>query len=79
MNLKTATYKLNRDHSRTIRFWTDEHGTTGITDLKVCKSAAGYYIGRMCDEGPYSRDSEYYETEKECKKDLEDTNHFLNS
>lgn len=71
------SYKLKRDHSRTIRFWIDEHGTTGITDLRVCKSAAGYYIGRMCDEGPYSRDSVYYKTEKQCKDDLDATNQFL--
>ena len=44
-----------------------------ITDLRVCKSANGFYIGRMCwvkydDTGilePYSRDSqEYYPTKE---------------
>jgi hypothetical protein len=74
MELRDKSYKLNRDHTRTVRFYTDEHGTTGISDLKVCKSAAGFYIGRTCDEGPYSRDSEYYRTEKECTNDLRMTN-----
>jgi hypothetical protein len=74
MELKQVNNKLIRDHSRTVRIWKDEHGTTGITDIKVCKSAAGYYMGRMCDEGPYSRESEYYRTEKECANDLRMTN-----
>jgi len=33
----------------------------GVTPaLKVCKSAAGYYIGAWCRCGPYSRESFYY-------------------
>ena len=37
--------------------------------LKVCRSAADYYVGRFCDNcGPYSRESEeYYATEKEAQ------------
>ena len=58
------------DKSRTINFYTDEDGTTGITEEQVCKSAAGYYIGRMCDEGPYSRVSPYYETKKVAQQAL---------
>ena len=27
---------------------------------KVLRSAAGYYVGRACDCGPYSRDTGYY-------------------
>ena len=54
--------KLKLDKSRTINFYTDEDGTTGITEEQVCKSAAGYYVGRMCDEGPYERVSPYYPT-----------------
>ncbi len=45
-----------------------------ITNLRVCESANGFYIGRMCfveyDDGqkmlePYSRDSEEYYPTKE--------------
>ena len=36
--------------------------------LKVCQSAAGYCVGRWCPEcGPYSRNSEYYGTEKQAE------------
>ena len=36
--------------------------------LQVCRSAAGYYIGRWCPEcGPYSRDSGYYRTPEEAQ------------
>jgi hypothetical protein len=30
--------------------------------LRVCHSNAGYYIGTMCNCGPYSRESDYYPT-----------------
>lgn len=30
--------------------------------LEVCQSPAGFYIGSMCDCGPYSRESGYYST-----------------
>ena len=40
--------------------------------LQVCRSAAGYYIGTICDRcGPYSRESDYYETANEAKEDLD--------
>lgn len=29
-------------------------------ELQVCRSAAGYYVGTMCECGPYSRESGYY-------------------
>jgi len=40
-----------------------------ISELKVMKSAAGYYIGRELLEdnvpvAPYSRNSQYFKTEK---------------
>lgn len=39
--------------------------------LRVCKSAAGYYIGRWClTDGPYSRESKYYVSEGEAEKNL---------
>ena len=33
---------------------------------RVLCSWAGYYIGKACDCGPYSRESGYYNTDKEC-------------
>lgn len=35
--------------------------------LEVLKSPAGYYIGTMCNCGPYSRESDYYKTGEEAK------------
>ena len=32
----------------------------------VCMSAAGFYVGTNCDCGPYTRDSGYYKTRREC-------------
>ena len=32
------------------------------TENEVCLSYAGYYIGRMCNCGPYSRESHYYQS-----------------
>jgi len=44
----------------------------GITvKEQVCQSAAGYYIGSMCNCGPYTRESGYYKTKEEAQKDLE--------
>ena len=40
-------------------------------DMEVCRSAAGYYIGTMCDCGPYSRESGYYRTREEAKMALD--------
>jgi hypothetical protein len=54
------------------------YGDTSIP-LRVCRSAAGYYIGRLIlppDDmagAPYARDSaEYYATEDEAGKALKD-------
>jgi hypothetical protein len=33
-----------------------------IPELQICRSPAGYYIGTYCQCGPYSRESNYYET-----------------
>jgi len=54
---------------------------SGYTDLQVCQSAAGYYVGTMYrnidDDGnlqfeePGSRDSGYYATEEEAQKYLD--------
>ena len=32
--------------------------------FQVCQSAAGYYIGTMCDCGPYTRESDYMHREQ---------------
>ena len=37
------------------------------TKLAVHKSAAGYYIGTMTEEGPYSRESCYFATADEAR------------
>ena len=47
-----------------------------ISELMVLHSAAGYYIGRECDEGwgwmPYSRESmDYYKTLEEAQEALD--------
>lgn len=37
-----------------------------VSERKVMKSAAWYYIGRSCEQGPYSRESvQYFEAEVE--------------
>jgi len=40
-------------------------------ELQVCRSAAGYYIGTMCQCGPYSRESGYYASHEEAEEALE--------
>lgn len=56
------------------RWGGDEEGT--YTDLQVCRSNAGYYIGTMftTKEGwqePGSRDSGYYRTAEEAQAELD--------
>lgn len=51
------------------------------TDLKVCKSAAGYYVGTMFEHNetsdtpdliePGSRESDYYATSQEAQEALD--------
>ena len=38
--------------------------------LQVCRSAAGYYLGTYCNCGPYSRESEYFDSREEAEKAL---------
>ena len=40
------------------------------TENEVCLSYAGYYIGRMCNCGPYSRESHYYPSRKTADEAL---------
>ena len=43
-----------------------------ISELLVLKSNAGYYIGRIHKlHGPYSRNSDYYNTRKEAQDALD--------
>lgn len=44
---------------------------TRVVRRCVLRSYAGYYIGRLCDEGPYSRESvEYFPTEDQAEAAL---------
>jgi hypothetical protein len=38
----------------------------------VYRSGAGFYVGRWCRCGPFSRDSNYYETREQAEKALAD-------
>lgn len=39
-----------------------------VSELKVMKSAAGYYVGRTTMSGePYSRESQYVSTEQHAR------------
>ena len=60
---------LKVDHERTVTnfIYTDDMGTKGITELMVCRSNAGFYVGRYCDDGPYSRESGYYNTRPQAE------------
>jgi hypothetical protein len=41
-----------------------------IPKLGVYRSGAGYYVGTYCNCGPYSRESDYYDTMEAALKDL---------
>jgi hypothetical protein len=41
-----------------------------VPKLGVYRSQAGYYIGAYCACGPYSRESEYYETREAAEEDF---------
>jgi hypothetical protein len=38
--------------------------------LQVLRSAAGFYIGTQCDCGPYSRESDYFESRDSAETSL---------
>jgi hypothetical protein len=54
---------------------TDPKEKVYYSDLRVCQSGAGYYIGRMCwvedEHGGYpdagSRESDYYDTQEDAE------------
>ena len=41
-----------------------------VLNPKVLHSNAGFYIGTLCECGPYSRESGYFKTRKEAEKQL---------
>jgi hypothetical protein len=49
-----------------------------ISELKVLKSAAGYYIGRTQDGMPYSRKSMYFKTREEAEELLNSNKSYNN-
>ena len=46
-------------------------GCCELLELKVCQSAAGYYLGTWCLCGPFSRESGYYPSEKAAQDALD--------
>ena len=43
----------------------------GVLPTKVCRSAAGYYVGRFCDLcGPQGRDTRYFARESDAFDEL---------
>jgi hypothetical protein len=49
-------------------------GTNGYSELKVCKSAAGYYLGTTYQGMPGSRESGYFASKTEAEDALEQWN-----
>ena len=43
---------------------------------EVLQSAAGFYIGTICDCGPYSRESGYYRAEADAEEALQSGRYF---
>jgi hypothetical protein len=44
----------------------------GPIPLRVCSSAAGYYVGQWCDNcGPYGRMSGYFRKREQAERELE--------
>lgn len=41
-------------------------------EIRILRSNAGFYIGTQCDQvcGPWSRESDYYDTREEAEKNL---------
>ena len=50
---------------------------TKLSELTVMKSAAGYYIGRYDEMGPYDRWSGYYPTKEAAQYVLENEKGYL--
>lgn len=43
-----------------------------VLPFKVLQSAAGWYIGTECNDGPYSRESGYFPTREAAQTALKD-------
>lgn len=43
----------------------------GVSEFQVLRSNAGWYVGTMCEEGPYSRESGYFKTREEAQSALD--------
>jgi hypothetical protein len=41
-----------------------------VLPFEVLESGAGFYIGTMCNDGPYSRESGYFPTREEAETAL---------
>lgn len=43
-----------------------------VLPLLVCHSFNGYYVGRQCSNcGPYSRETDYFQSFREAEKELD--------
>jgi len=60
------------EHTVDRKKYPHEHNDCYVSDLMVCQSAAGYYLGRMCldkedgFEEPYSRESDYFASKEKA-------------
>lgn len=65
------------------RFWPGETVLTGADlggrEFRVCRSAAGYYIGTQGIDGPYSRESVYFDSEEKAQALLDEWLVFVNA
>jgi len=60
-----GTYEKEIDYDHIVKDMLD------ISELKVLKSAAGYYVGRTQEGMPYSRQTAYFKTSKEAQEHLD--------
>lgn len=51
-----------------VVFLDDDNFYHIITELMVLQSNAGYYVGRLMGDEPFSRESRYFETREEAQK-----------
>jgi len=64
------------DHTVDRKRFPHEHSDCYVSDLMICESAAGYYLGRMCQDKedgfvePYSRESDYFASKTEARAAL---------
>ena len=40
-------------------------------ELQIMRSPAGFYLGSMCNCGPYSRESHYYNSKDQLQHDID--------